>query len=151
MEVARNFLGGRDDVAHVGVLGFAQRGRDADVDGVELGDDGEIGCGAQASGLDKIGQFRGTDVADVGFTGVDAIDFGSAEVDSSDMESGFGVLYRERESHVAEPDDCRRELPWIEFSWTASRPQFRRLPLNCSFLTFSHNEKLLRLLSPLDR
>ena len=47
MEVLGDLLAGGHDVAHVRVFGLAQRRGHADVDGVELGDHGEIRGGAE--------------------------------------------------------------------------------------------------------
>ena len=51
VQVLRDRLDGRDDVGHVRVLRLAQRRRHADVDGVELLDDREVGRRVELAGL----------------------------------------------------------------------------------------------------
>jgi len=51
----------RHDIAHVRVLGLAQRGRDGDIDRIQVSDDGEILGGAKSAGIDKRAQGAGGD------------------------------------------------------------------------------------------
>ncbi len=106
MEVLRDLFARRDDVAHVGVFGLAQRRGDADVDGVEVADDREIGRGTQFAAGHQ-GRERGRrNVADVGIAGVEARDLGLADVDARDVIAGFGIFDRERKSYITKPDDA---------------------------------------------
>ena len=98
---------GRHDVRHVGVLRLAQRRRHADVDRVELGDDGEVGRRAQASGRDAAPRRRRS--ARRGCTtcpALTAVDLARVEVDAGGVEAGARELDGERQPDVAEADDA---------------------------------------------
>ena len=66
MHVLRDRIGGGDDEAHVRIFGFAQRRRDANIDGVQFPDDGEVAGGAKLAALDQRPENIVRDVLDVG-------------------------------------------------------------------------------------
>ena len=102
-----NHLDRRDDVREVRVLGLAERRRDADVDGVEVGDrrpasDG----GAEFAGLVKRCDLGRRYISDVRLAAVDGVDLSGVEVDTSGVKPGAGELDGERQTDVAEADDA---------------------------------------------
>jgi len=103
--VPGDLLGRGHDVAHVRILGLAQRSGYADVDGVQFRDDGEIRGGAERAGLDEGPQRPGGDVLNIRAAGVQLRDFRALDVDPGDRKSGFSEFHCEGQSDVSESDD----------------------------------------------
>ena len=70
-EVLLDLVDGRDDVGEVRVLRLPQRRRHADVDRVEVADDGEVGRGDEPPGSHRLRDLLVPDVDDVGAAGAD--------------------------------------------------------------------------------
>ena len=66
-KIFRGLLAGGHDEAHVRILGFAQRGGDGDVDGIELADRGEVRGGVKFSGFYQRPEHIGRNILDIGF------------------------------------------------------------------------------------
>jgi len=109
--VARDALDGVDDVGDVGVLRLAQRGRDADDDGVAAGEDGLVGRGRQQAAAHDVLQDGRVDVADVGLAAVHLPDPVLRHVEAMDGVAGEGELGGERKPHISEADDGDLRLP----------------------------------------
>ena len=114
LEVLGDLLDRRDDVGEVRILRLAQRRRDADVDGVDVRQDREIGGGAEAAGLDHRRDVRRRDVADVGLALRQRVDLARVEVDADDRQPGLGELDRQRETDISEPDDPGLRRPSLQ-------------------------------------
>jgi hypothetical protein len=97
------------DVAHVWVLGFAQRRWHADVHRVQITDYGEIRRSFQLSGFDQRRERRVRNVPDIGIAGIDPRDFGITQIDTRYQKARFGEFDAQRQSHVTQaynPDFC---------------------------------------------
>ena len=105
VEVPGHLLAGGDDVAHVRIFGFAQRGGDTDVDGVQLEHGREIGGGAEFPGFHQRAEDGAGNVPDIGIARVDAPDLLFGDVDSGDGETGLGEFDGKGEAYVSETDD----------------------------------------------
>ena len=106
MKVTSDGFGGRDDEAHVRIFSFAERRGDADIDGVESTDDGEVGGGAEFAAFYKRREGFVWDVFDVGMTSVELVDLGLLDVDADDFKTRFGEFDGERQTNVAEAENA---------------------------------------------
>src|SRR5579862_1487444 len=102
MEIFGDLLAGADDEAHVRVLGLAQGRGHADVDGIELTDDAEIGGRADLAGFHQRLQYRRGNVLNVGFALHDRIDFALLDIDAGHAKSRLGELDHERQADVSQ-------------------------------------------------
>ena len=100
MKVLGDLLHRGDDEAHVRVFGLAQRRGNADVDGVEIANHGEIGGSAEALLADQLGDFLGGNILHMRLAAVQACDLRLQDIDSGDGESSFGKLGRQRQADV---------------------------------------------------
>ena len=82
MEVLRDFLARRYDIAHIGILGLAQRSWDANVDGIQIADHTEIGGGAKPPRFHQVRHIAGRDILYVRISGIDSRNFGLHQVDA---------------------------------------------------------------------
>ena len=127
MQVLGNFLTGRDNVTHVGVLGLAQGGGHADVDGIEIEERGKVGRGAQLSGFHQRPKRGIGDIPYIGISGVHAVDLVFVVVDSRDGEAGLGELHSERQAHISEPHDSDASAARTELLFEKPRGGFRHI------------------------
>src|SRR4051794_8642228 len=111
MEGLCDFLAGRHDVTHVGILSLTQRGGDADVDCIQLGNQPEIGGGAELPRFYQRGDFSYRHVLDVRSAGVNGVDFGMDKVDAGNRKSGFGELDGQGEAYVSKTYDSDSGSP----------------------------------------
>src|ERR1019366_10654481 len=102
MKILGDSVGGRHDVAHVGIFGFAQRRGYADVDGVELTHHGEVGGGIEASVFHQLRDVAAGDILDVGLALHQALNPRLLQVDSRDVETSLGKLHREGQPDVTQ-------------------------------------------------
>ena len=92
MDVRQDGLAGLDDVADVGFAVFVERSRDADDDGVELLDGGEVRGRAEALGVDLLLNRRRRDVFDVALARIQRDDLPVINVEAGDLHAGAGEL-----------------------------------------------------------
>ena len=92
VDVRQDGLAGLDDVADVGFAVFVERSRDADDDGVELLDGGEVRGRAEALGVDLLLNRRRRDVFDVALARIQRDDLPVINVEAGDLHAGAGEL-----------------------------------------------------------
>jgi hypothetical protein len=96
---------GFQDVGDVGLAILVQRRGDADDDGIDFLDAGEIGRGLQATGGDFFADGVVGDVFDVGFSPVTSGDLLVVDVEAENGGAGTGELEAQGEADVTEADD----------------------------------------------
>ena len=107
VQVLGNRLDRRDDVGHVRVLRLAERSRHADVDGVQLLDDGKVRRRIELAAAGQRLDVGGRDVRNIGPPFGDRLDFPAVEVDTRRPEPGLGQLDGKRQSDIAQSNDAR--------------------------------------------
>ena len=111
MQILRNCVSGRDDIAHVRVLRFAKRSRHANIDGIELADGGKVGCGAQFSALHKRAENFIVHVFDVGMAVVELLDLSGLNINASNIKSRLGEFDCERQPDVSKAEHTHLRRP----------------------------------------
>ncbi len=109
-----NLGGGGEDVRDVRLFGFAQGRRDADDDGVAVGQVVEVGGRAQAFGGDEFADDRRGHVADVGLARVDRRGLLLVHLEAGGEQTFARELGRQRQAHVAEADDADARLALLD-------------------------------------
>ena len=104
MQVRRDRLDRRHDERHVGIFRLAQRRRDADVDRVERGSDGEIGRRLKLAVAYQSRNFGRRHIGDIGSALLYRFDLARIEIDAGRGETATGELDRQRQSDVPEAD-----------------------------------------------
>ena len=101
----------QDDVRKVGVSGFSERRRHADVDCVHLAELTDVEGRPKLARLDRCSQGRCGHVRNVALAGVDLRRLRVIDVETGDVESLARKFDRKRQADVAEPDDAHARLP----------------------------------------
>ncbi len=104
MHVLSDGLGGGNDKAHVRIFCFSQRGWNADVDGVELANDGVVGCGTQLAALHQGLEDVVLDVFDVRLATVEGIYFALLDVNPDYFKTGAGEFDGKRQPNISQPE-----------------------------------------------
>ena len=97
-EGAGDVVGGLFNEAHVRLEVGAERGGDADDDGVGFAEAAHVGGGIEATGLHHVGDHRGSEVLEVVFAGKEGLDLAGIDVEPDHGESGGMEGAEERES-----------------------------------------------------
>ena len=105
MEVFRDLLARRDDVAHVRILGLAQRRRNADVDRVQFRNDGEIRGGIQLTFRNQLRDLIARHILHIRMSGIELGNFRFHYVNARNRISGLGILSGKRQSDIAQTDN----------------------------------------------
>ena len=103
-QVRRDGLGGVRDVAEVGFVILIQRRRDADDDGVHLGQAGIVRGGFEALGAGLL-NFAGQDADDVGAALGQSRDLALINIEAGDPELLLGIQQGQGQTDVAEADN----------------------------------------------
>jgi len=98
------------DVGEIGILGFSQRRRHADVDDVHRAELLHVGGGAQTAAFHHLGEMRARHVWNVAGARVDLRGLLFVDVEAGDVEPLLRELDRKRQADVAEPDDADPRL-----------------------------------------
>ena len=115
MHILCQFIGGGENEGHVRVAGLAERGGDADGDGIHFLQDGEICAGSELTGLHQGQQPLGGDIGDVAFPCLQGSHLARVGVDAGDLETGFGEYDRQGQTDIAHAKDGNACLPGGEF------------------------------------
>jgi len=107
-------VGGGHDVAHIRVACLGERGRDADGDGVALGQTGHVGRGFEQAGFPPPGHGLGLHVSDMAPAGVDGLHDLGAHIEPERPESRPAGFHHQRESHVPQADHPDGDLALAE-------------------------------------
>ncbi len=106
MKVLGNLVGRRHDVAHVGVLGLAQRSGHADVDSIEIADYSKVRGGIQVAGFHQLRDIAAGNILNVGFALHQAVYARLLQVDAGYVEACLGKFNRERQPNIAQSHDA---------------------------------------------
>ena len=106
MKVLGDLVGGRHDVAHVGVFGLAQRRGHANIDGVEIADHGKVGGGIEAAVFHQLRDVAAGDILNIRLALHQAVNPRLLQVDAGDVESRLGKLHREGQPDITESHDA---------------------------------------------
>ena len=109
LEVGRDLARGRLHVGGVGHLVGVERRGHADGDEAALRDAREVARGLEGARRDERGEILLNHVADVVLAAVDHGDLLRLHVEADRLETGLGLLDRQRQPHVAETDRAADE------------------------------------------
>src|SRR5579872_1889775 len=118
------------DVAQVGFAAFVERRRDADDDGVDIFELGEIGGGAEVLAVDVLLNLGLLNVLDVGLARIEHRDLFGIGIESCHFVTGFGETEAEGKADISAADDAYFELATFEkFGFTVAwHLSLRRAP-----------------------
>ena len=104
-KVRCNCRAGFEHIGNIRLAVFVKGRGDADQDGLDFGDAGEVGGGFEETGVACSGNRRCLNVADIGFAGIDGIDLSLVDVKAEDGNIGFREAESKRKAYVTEADD----------------------------------------------
>jgi hypothetical protein len=115
MEVVRNGLNGLDDVRKIRVFGLAQRCRDADGNGVQIGQFSEVVRCVETTALDLLPECLVVHIVDVTASAVGLFRALAVKVESRHGEACAGEFDGQRQPDIPEPDNSNARLPSPDF------------------------------------
>lgn len=104
-EVGEDGVEGASDVGEVWLVMLGKGSGDADDDGVDLVDAGEVAGGLEESTVQLLADGAGIDVLDVGFAFAEGVDFGFIHIEAEGLEAFGSKAEDYGKTDVAEADD----------------------------------------------
>jgi hypothetical protein len=127
VKVFAHLLDCRNDVGKVGVFRLAQRRRDADADGIGLGEDREVFRGRQPARVDQLAHAFARHIRDVGHAPSNTLYPALIQIHRRHGEAGVSKLDGKRQADVAETNDAHSRLARTKaLDQTFGRPAIRQ-------------------------